>query len=90
MKVDKREVPSIYWKFYKLLEKHGLDDGSMSTKLAASENAKVISNKFRLNKREARKAMKEMKEYDEKKKIEKGLEQWFGKKPNGEDKNSIK
>ena len=65
----------MYWKFYKLLEKHGLDDGNMSAKLASSENAKVVSSKFRLNKREARK-------------VEKELEYWFGKKPNGDKKDS--
>lgn len=75
MKADKREVPSLYWKVYKLLETHGLDDGTISTKLASSENAKVVSSKFRLNKREARK-------------VEKELEYWFGKKPNGDIKDS--
>ena len=77
MEVKKQEVPSLYWRLYKALEKHELDDGS-------------LARSFRINKRDARKAIKEIKEYKEKKEMEKGLEYWFGKKPNGEKKNSIK
>ena len=64
VKVNKREVPSLYWKIHKVLEKRELDDAA-------------FCRSFRINKREAWEMRKE-------------LEVWFGKKPNGEDKNSIK
>ena len=64
VKVNKREVPSMYWRAHKILEKHGLDDAA-------------FCRAFRMDKRGAREMRKEMEHY-------------FGKKPNGEDKNSIK